>query len=151
MYILGNNAAGLLNKLESFYRNIENFKPGVYFIQESKCKRKNKVKHDEYIMFELIRKHNAGGGLLTAVHKNLSPVSVSEDTDDEVLVVQGNVGNYKVRFINGYGPQEGPLDTNISFFNRLDYEVRNSKLTGTLICMELDANSKLGSKLEYQS
>ena len=56
MSILGNNAAGLLNKLESFHRNIDNFKPGVFFIQESKCCTKNKIKHDEYVMFECLRK-----------------------------------------------------------------------------------------------
>ena len=147
MTIIGNNSAGILNKLESFHRNIENVKPGAYFIQESKCRIKNKVKHDEYVMFEYIRKHSGGGGLLTAVHKSLNPISVSEDTEDEVLVVQGNIGMNKVWFINGYGPQEGPKETNQSFFNRLDSEVKSAKLAGTLICMELDANSKLGPRL----
>ena len=143
---MGNNSAGLLNKLDSFYRNIENFKPGVYFIQESKCRIKNQIKHDEYIMFEMIRKNSGGGGLLTAVHKSLSPVSVSEDTDLEVLVVQGNIGTNKVRFINGYGPQEGPEEINSPFFDKLDFEIKSAQLAGTLICIELDANSKLGSK-----
>ena len=144
---MGNNAAGILNKLESFYRNIQHFQPGVYFIQESKCRIRNKVKHDDYVMFEYIRKCSSGGGLLTAVHKSLNPVSVSEDSDDEVLVVQGDIGNNKVRFINGYGPQEGNEEANSAFFNRLDLEVKSAQLAGTLICMELDANSKLGPKL----
>ena len=72
MVFLGSNAAGLLNKLESFKRNISVFNPGVFFIQESKTKRKNKVKIDDYVVFEQIRKDSGGGGLLTAVHKNLS-------------------------------------------------------------------------------
>ena len=38
MFILGANAAGLLNKLESFHRNISLFKPGVIFVQEIKVK-----------------------------------------------------------------------------------------------------------------
>ena len=147
MTIMGNNSAGLLNKLDSFNRNIENFKPGVYFIQETKCRRKNQIKHDDYIMFEMIRKTGGGGGLLTAVHKSLSPVSVSEETEVEVLVVEGNIGTNKVRFINGYGPQEGPQEINSPFFDRLDFEIKSAQLAGTLICIELDANSKLGSKL----
>ena len=144
---MGNNAAGLINKQDSFYRNIENFKPGVYFIQESKCRIRNQIKHDEYVMFEMIRKNGGGGGLLTAVHKSLSPVSVSEETEVEVLVVQGNIGNNKVRFINGYGPQEGSEETNSPFFNRIDLEVKSAQLAETLVCIELDANSKLGSRL----
>ena len=64
MNILGNNSAGLLNKLESFDRCIEKFQPGVFFIQESKCTRKNKVKHPEYVMFEHVRKNSGGGVFL---------------------------------------------------------------------------------------
>ena len=47
-------------------------------------------------MFELLRKHGGGGGLFTVVHKSLGPVNVREDTDDEVLVVQGKIGNNDV-------------------------------------------------------
>ena len=55
MYILGENAAGLFNKLESFDRNISLLKPGVFFIQESKGRQKNKVKLNDYVIFEHIR------------------------------------------------------------------------------------------------
>ena len=74
MTFLGNNAAGLLNKKESFYHILDSVTPAVFFIQESKCRLKNKVKHSDYIMFELVRSGKNGGGLLTAVHKNLKPV-----------------------------------------------------------------------------
>ena len=148
MNILGNNAAGILNKLDSFERNISKFQPGVFFVQESKCARKNKVKHPDYVMFEHVRKHSAGGGLLTAVHKNLKPVSVSEETDIEILVVQGVVNNKAVRFINGYGPQDESNSTDNEkqeFFNRLDEEVKSSGIAGAMICIQMDANSKLGT------
>ena len=148
MNILGNNAAGILNKVKSFERNISKFQPGVFFIQESKCTRKNKVKYPDYVMFEHVRKHSAGGGLLTAVHKNLNPVSVSDETDIEILVVQGTVGNKAIRFINGYGPQDDSNSTENDkneFFNKLDEEVKSSELAGAMICIQMDANSKLGS------
>ena len=148
MYILGNNSAGLLNKMESFSRNIEKFKPGVFFVQETKTRRKNQIKLNDYVIFEFIRKNKGGGGLLTAVHKTLKPVSVSEDDDVEILVVQGLVNNRKVRFINGYGPQENNSEEiREKFFNRLDFEVKSSKMAGALICIEMDANSKLGSHI----
>ena len=57
-------------------------------------------------MFEHVRKDSVGGGLLTAVHKTLDPVSVGEEDDVEIIVVEGVLNKKKVRFINGYGPQE---------------------------------------------
>ena len=63
-----------------------------------------------------------GGGLLTAVHKTLKPVSVN---DNEILVVQGIVNDSKIRFINGYGPQENYNEERRGkFFSRLDLEVK---------------------------
>ena len=146
MVFLGSNAAGLLNKMESFKRNISVFNPGVFFIQESKTRRKSKVKLDNYVIFEQIRKDSGGGGLLTAVHKNFEPVSVGDGKDaEEVLVVEAKLGINKVRLINAYGPQEDALeDLRKAFFNKLDEEVKNAKLTGAFVCLELDANSKLG-------
>ena len=62
MNILGNNSAGLLNKIKSFNRNIKKFQPGVFFVQESKCPRKNKVKHPDYVMFEHVKNIVLGEG-----------------------------------------------------------------------------------------
>ena len=88
MVFLGNNAAGLGNKTESFLRNIQLFRPGAYFVQETKCKVRNKIKHDDYVLFEHNRKQRGGGGLLMAVHKSLDPVSINEESEVEILVVQ---------------------------------------------------------------
>ena len=100
---------------------------------------------DDYVVFEFLRKDKGGGGLLTAVHKNLQPVSVSDDTDTEVLGVEGKINDKKARFINGYGPQENyDEEKKLKFFNRLDLEIKSSKVAGAFVCIELDANSKLG-------
>ena len=147
MFILGANSAGLMNKKESFQRNISLFKPGVFFIQESKTRIKNRIVLNDYITFEVIRKNLGGGGLLTAVHKSLKPVSINnnDDDDEELLVVEANISETKVRFINGYGPQEkAPEESRKSFFNQLDLEVKKSKVAGSLICIEMDSNAKLG-------
>ena len=55
--------------------------------------------------------------------------------------------NKKVRFINAYGPQEDETEKAKSFFSKLDEEVKSAKVAGVLVCMELDANSKVGSKV----
>ena len=148
MYILGTNAAGILNKLESFQHLVSNFNPGVFFVQESKTTRKNKVKLADYVIFEHIRNKIGGGGLLTAVHKNLNPVSIGNEEEEEVLTVQASIMNRKVRFINAYGPQEtSPEETKAMFFNKLDEEIKSAQMAGTLVCIEMDANSKLGYEL----
>ena len=52
MNILGANSAGIINKTESFKRNISLFKPGVFFFQESKVPRKGKLKVNDFIIFQ---------------------------------------------------------------------------------------------------
>ena len=148
-FILGGNSAGLQNKKESFQRNISLFKPAVYFIQESKLSKKGKIVIDDYAIFELIRYNTGGGGLLTAVHKSLNPVNVSEEVnDEEILVVEATFGNRKIRLINGYGPQESENEEKrMNFYSRLDYEIKRAKLSGSLICIEMDSNAKLGPRL----
>ena len=148
MFILGANAAGLANKKESFNRLLNLFLPGVFFVQESKLRIRNKMKHPKYITFEYIRKNCGGGGLLTAVHKTLNPVCVSNDTEEEVLVVETKLDGKKVRFINGYGPQDDDdEEVRHAFFNRIDIEVKRAKLSGCFICIEMDANAKLGNSI----
>ena len=101
----------------------------------------------DYVTFEHIRKDKGGGGLLTAVHRNLAPVCVSSNEDTEILVVEAKTGNSKTRFINAYGPQENcDDDIKETFYNTLDTEVKKSKLSGSLVCIEMDANAKLGPK-----
>ena len=147
MFILGANSAGILNKQESFYRNINLFNPIAFFLQETKTRFKNKLKHPNYTFFEYIRKNCGGGGLITAVHNNLSPVQVSDDDENEVLVVETKIGDKKLRLINGYGPQEANEEASKSFMNRIDLEVKSSMLAGALVCIEMDANSKLGPEI----
>ena len=61
------------------------------------------------------------------------------------MVVQGEISARKVRFINGYGPQENEKDDiKNQFFDRLDQEVKRAMIAGAAVCIELDANSKLG-------
>ena len=125
----------------------------VNFLSSRFCNKNNrfeesKDKYKDYVIFEKIRKNRGGGGLLTGVHKNLEPVSVSDDNDDEILVVEAKVADKKVRLINAYGPQEScHEDEKNSFSGKLDEEIKRAQLSGSLICLELDANSKLGLQI----
>ena len=142
MFILGGNSAGLLNKKESFLQNISLFKPAVYFIQETKVNKKNKIQVDNYIIFENVRSKTTGGGILTAVHKALNPRRVSEDVEgEEILVVEATINNsrQKIRLINGYGPQENENEEiRKNFYTRIDYEIKRAMISGSLVCVEMD-------------
>ena len=50
---------------------------------------------------------------------------------------------YKYR----YGPQEDEVEKSKSFFTKLDEEVKSVQSAGALVCIELDANSKLGPSI----
>ena len=82
--------------------------------------------------------------MITAVHNNLHPVQVSNDDETEVLVVEAKIDDVNIRLINGYGPQESDDENSKAFMNRIDVEIKSAMLSGALICIEMDANSKLG-------
>ena len=84
--IIGANAAGLYNKIESLKRITSFFNPGAIMLQETKARRKGKLKLLNYEIFENIRSESGGGGLLTAVHQSLEPFDVGECVDGEELL-----------------------------------------------------------------
>ena len=121
------------------------FSPGFIFIQETKSTRQNKFVINDYQSFELVRQSGNGGGLLTAVRKELDPVEISRNEDHEILVVEASLSNRRIRLINGYGPQETqPESVRKSFYANLDLEIKKAKVAGKLICVEMDSNAKLG-------
>ena len=144
--VVGTNSNGIVSKLDSLTQLIDKFQPAVWFLQETKVSRKGQVKVPGYDIFEVVRKNSNGGSILTAVHSNLQPVYISGGEDDmEILVIQAKIGNYNCRFINAYGPQEyAKLEDKIAFYARLDQEVKNAKFYNCMVCLEMDANAKVG-------
>ena len=52
-----------------------------------------------------------------------------------------------MRFINAYGRQETDNEElRNAFFSRIDLEVKSSLIAGSLVCLELDANAKIGTE-----
>ena len=82
-----------------------------------------------YQAFDKVRSIKGGGGLLTMVDEDLNPVLVSQGNDDvEILVVEANIGEKKLRIINAYGPQEDDNSQDIlSFWQELEGEVIKAK------------------------
>ena len=135
----------MTGKLESLKRVIEVFQPGVIMLQESKMKKQGKIKLKEFVVFEKLRDDNEGGGLMSLVHVNLEPILISDDHSEFLVVdINGNFGS--IRTINCYGPQENlPLETRNGFFIELECRIISAKSAQQLICIQFDANSKLGN------
>ena len=71
----------------------------MYFVWETKVPHKGKIKLNDYFIFESVCQ--VGGGILTAVHKNLNPVSVGDEYEEEVLVVQTKIQDKKEDRVGG--------------------------------------------------
>ena len=141
------NVNGICNKMISLQFNIEQLKPEIIILQETKQRRKARIKLPGYRVFELIRGDN-GGGLLIACLSALEPVQIFEGNQEcEVLVVEISVNKQKVRVIGGYGPQEcAPVIVREQYRNCIEEQVEKAKLSNTMILIAEDSNAKLGKE-----
>ena len=117
--------SGLLSKKDSFINLMNEFLPGVAMFQETKLYKKGQITLKNYCSFESIREQGLGGGLLTMIHENFEPVQIpiknNSTMSENVLVVEANLGNSRVRCINAYGVQEsGPMSDKIDSLSILD-------------------------------
>ena len=129
MKIIGNNSAGIKAKSDSFKNVLNQLKPGVVMLQETKLYRKGTLKFDNFCVFEKVRGQNEGGGLLTLVHQNFEPIMLSrEETkgSENILIVEAKINKMKVRFLNAYGPQETcSIEDKTDFYSSLDQEIQD--------------------------
>ena len=86
--------------------------------QRFSMKRKGRIQIKDHVVFEAIRKAT-GGGTLISGHKNLNPKLIEQYEEDfELLVVEIELKQKKVRVISGYGPQENwPEERRRPFFS----------------------------------
>ena len=144
--LLGNNVAGLTKKKESLNAIIETFKaPSCITLQETKLGKTVEFKIPNYQVFQNNR-NSSGGGLLTAVDSNLNPLIItSESSLAEILTVQLEVNDKKIRLLNAYGPQNDDLiQKRLEFWTELDQEIVSAVSDGCLILIQMDANAKVG-------
>ena len=148
--LIGTNAAGLNLKRESFYSLLNILAPTIITVQETKLSKPGLVKIPGYQVFERIRKNKKGGGLLTAADEDVNPVLIStgKEEENEIMTIQIDVGEHKIRVINAYGPQEDDsTEIILSFWQEIEAEVMNAKDDDCSIIIELDANAKLGKDI----
>ena len=62
------------------------------------------------------------------------------------MVVEAKFGENEIRFFNGYGYQEDdPVIDKFNFFSKLREEIEKAKILEKMICIEMDANAKIGA------
>ena len=150
--IVGINSAGLMSKLESFENLLVKEEPSVFSLQETKCKKPNKIRTEStrnYTIYELLRKNSGGGGLCIGVHNDLQPVWIAQGDDEvEVLVVEFWVNEFPIRIVNGYGPQVGDSsERKRKFWEFIEREVANAIFAGAGFLLQMDGNCHLGKEL----
>ena len=80
--LMGVNSNGLRSKMTTFRKILSELQPSVFFVEETKYKDIGKLKVENYIIFEMVRKNRDGGGLALGCVKELKPVWVREGGDD---------------------------------------------------------------------
>ena len=150
--LLGSNSAGLRAKRESLEAIIGILKqPSCITIQETKLPKKANFKLANYQVFQKNR-NSSGGGLLTAVDPNLNPMLItSKNEEAEILTVQLELNDKKLRVINGYGPQEDDTQQNrLNFWLGLEEEIISAKSESCMVIIQMDANAKVGRNIISQ-
>ena len=142
------NADVLGKKIHSLKFELNETQSQIFTIQQKQFRTKGRLKIKDFIIFESIRKNKERGGSMTGIHESLEPVLIEEHSDIfELIKVEIKVAGKEIRVINGYGPQENwSNEEKMQFFVALEEEVSKARLAGKAIILELDANSKLGSR-----
>ena len=147
--LLGVNAAGLRSKLSTFRKVLTKLKPSVFFVEETKYKDVGKLKFDNFVIFELVRKTIDGGGLALGCAKELQPVWLREGDDFvEVLSVEIFVKSMKIRCCIAYGCQENDsIDRKKAFWKYLDEDVHLANASGSGFILHFDGNLWAGQNI----
>ena len=147
---MGVNAAGLGSKMLSFKKVLNDLKPSVFFIEESKMKNTGKIKVENYVIFEKIRSEkDSGGGLAIGCKPELKPIWVKESQDPvEALSIDIFVKKLKIRCCVGYGCQENDnIDKKEAFWDYMDNEVIEARKSGSGLIIQMDGNLWAGNKI----
>ena len=138
------------SKILTFRKVLSELNPSVFLVEETKCNNEGQFKlGNDYIVYELLRKDRAGGGLALGCLKDLQPAWVREGNDQvEALSVDIFVKNMKIRCCVAYGPQENDnVDKKEAFWSYLDNEVMEATNDGAGFVLHCDGNLWAGSKI----
>ena len=151
----GINAAGIKCKQKSFENVLITIKPQIWTIQETKLKPNEKINCEalnEYQVYYLSRQHSQGGGLALGVSKDIESALIREGDDDtEILSVQIVAGDFPIRIVTGYGPQENSNSSKKEkFWEFLEQELIQAEIENQGLLVQIDGNLHAGPQLVKQ-
>ena len=141
--IYGNQSSRIDTQTFNLKKVLNEIKPSVFCIEETKFKDSGKWKIENYDIFELVRgSRDGGGGLAIGCVKELRAVWVREGNDQaEALSVEIFVKNLKIRCCVAYGCQESDLnERKAAFWKYLDEEVVLASDSGSGFVLHFDGN-----------
>ena len=143
------NANGLRSKLRTFKQVLSKLNPAVFFVEESKYRDAGRLKLENYIIFELIRKDKDGGGLALGCAQELQPVWLREGSNQvEAMSVESFVRNMKMRCCIAYGPQDNEnIEKKEEFWKYLDEDVLQATASGSGFILHFDGNLWAGGEI----
>ena len=147
---VGNNIAGAKSKWASVERWIRIKSPSILSLQETKFQVFGKHKFPGYITYEHLRSEKtAGGGILLAIVKDLSPALVRDGGKNvEAITVDINVKKMQISCVTAYGPQEKDTsEKKEMFWQYLEEDAMRANNEGKRFILQGDLNSWLGNKL----
>ena len=136
-----------MNKLDSLENVLQEVKPSIFCIQETKLKRSNQIKtksSQSFTIYELNRKSKGGGGLC-----DLQPVWVAQGDDDlECLAVEVWTEEFLIRVLVAYGPQLGDdADKKHILWGFIEQQAVIAQRAGAGFILQMDSNAHLGTDI----
>ena len=144
------NSAGLGSKMMTFKKVLNELKPSVFLVEETKFKDSGRLKLENFVVYELVREsRDGGGGLALGVAKELNPAWVREDDDEvEALSVEISFKDMKFRCCVAYGCQENdPVERKEKFWDYLDEEIFYAEQSEAGFILQFDGNLWAGQEL----
>ena len=102
----GVNPAGARSKWPTWKKIIRQSEASVWTMQETKCSQNNKLKMDDFIIYEKVRSEKEGGGVAIAAKRDLNPVLTAEGEDEiEAISIDIHPSKIVISCTSAYGPQ----------------------------------------------
>ena len=103
----GVNPAGARSKWPTWKKIISQSNASVWTMQETKSSEPNKLRMDNFIIYEKVRVQKGGGGVAIAARKDLNPVLTDEGEEDvEAISIDIHPSKMVISCTSAYGPQQ---------------------------------------------
>ena len=147
--LVGSNAAGVRSKWTTWNKVIKETNSSLWFLQETKSKHLNRLKMENFIVYERLRDKTDGGGVAIAAISELNPTLISQGEDDvEAITIEVHAKNATILCTSAYGPQmREHINKKHQFWKYLENVVDKANMEGKGFILQGDLNAWLGPEV----